>query len=86
MPAYGLAAVALKTLVHDVQLWIEGIPVSRFSYLLFPALGLLLTVTVIRKISGGSLDKGIAMVLKAIAQKSSFIPFRHTYAHIVTSS
>lgn len=82
----GLAAVALKTLVHNVQLWIEGIPISRFSYLLFPALGLLLTVIIIWKVLGGSLEKGIAMVLKAIAQKSSFIPLRHTYAHIITSS
>ncbi|MFT3704944.1 MAG: chloride channel protein [Agriterribacter sp.] len=82
----GLAAVLLKMLVHYVQHWIKIIPVSKFSFLLFPALGLLLTVFIIRHFLGGLLEKGIAMVLKAIAVKSSFIPRRHTYAHIVTSS
>lgn len=84
--ASGLAAVVLKTCVHYVQHWIERIPVSKFSYLLFPAIGLILTVFIIRHFLGGSLDRGIAMVLKAIAGKSSFIPLRHTYAHIITSS
>lgn len=82
----GLAAVLLKTLVHYVQHWIEAIPVSRFSYLLFPALGLVLTVFIIRNFLGGTLERGIAMVLKAVAGKSSFIPLRHTYAHIFTSA
>lgn len=84
--ASGLMAVLLKTLVHYVQHWIERIPVSRFSYLLFPALGLLITVLIVRFLLKGSLEKGIAMVLKAIARKSSFIPLRHTYAHVITSS
>ncbi|HEX5027093.1 MAG TPA: chloride channel protein, partial [Agriterribacter sp.] len=84
--ASGLAAVLLKTLVHYVQQWIEHIPVSQFAFLLFPALGLLLTVIVIRNLMGGTLEKGVAMVLKSIARRSSFIPLRHTYAHIVTSS
>jgi len=35
----GLIAVLLKTLVHYLQHWLKAIPVSRFSYLLFPALG-----------------------------------------------
>lgn len=82
----GLSAVLLKTIVHYVQHWIEVIPVSRFSYLLFPAIGLLLTVFVVNNFFGGVLEKGIPMVLKAIARKSSFIPLKHTYAHIVTSS
>jgi CIC family chloride channel protein len=82
----GLAAVLLKTLVHYLQNWIEGIPVSRFAYLLFPAVGLLLCVLIVRLFFSGQLEKGIAMVLKAIARKSSFIPLSHTYAHVITSS
>lgn len=82
----GLAAVLLKTLVHYVQHWIEIIPVSKFSYLLFPAIGLVLTVFIVNHFLGGAIEKGIPMVLKAIARKSSFIPRRHTYAHIITSS
>jgi chloride channel protein, CIC family len=82
----GLAAVLMKTLVHHLQKSIEDIPVSRFSYLLFPTIGLLATVLIIRFMFRGRIDKGIAMVLKSIARNSSFIPLKHTYQHIITSS
>ncbi len=82
----GLASVLLKTSVHYLQHWITTIPLTRFAYLLFPVLALVLTVLVVRLFFGGYLDKGIAMVLKAIARKSSFIPLSHTYQHLITSS
>ncbi len=82
----GLTAVLLKTIVHHIQHWIKTLPVSDFAYLLFPIIGLILTVWVIHKFFGGHIEKGIAMVLRAIARKSSFIPLRHTYLHIATSS
>lgn len=82
----GLVAVLLKTAVHYIERWISEIPLSRFSYLLFPGLGLLLTVIIIHKFYGGHIEKGIAMVLRSIARRSSFIPFSHTYMHVVTSS
>lgn len=84
--ASGLLAVLLKTLVHYLQHWIEEIPVNRFAYLLFPAIGIILTVFIVRHFFGGYIEKGIAMVLKAIARKSSFIPLNHTYLHVITSS
>ncbi len=84
--ASGLVAVLLKILVHHLQHWIKEIPVSRFSFLLFPAIGLVITVFIIRHFFGGHIEKGIAMVLKAIARKSSFIPLNHTYLHVITSS
>ena len=59
----GIAAVLLKTLVHHIQHWIEAITVSRFAYLLFPAVGLILCVLIIRNFFGGQVEKGIAMVL-----------------------
>jgi len=82
----GLAAVLLKTFVHYLQHWIKEINVSRFAYLLFPALGLLITVFIVRYFFGAQIERGIAMVLRAIAGRSSFIPLSHTYQHIVTSS
>ncbi|MET0243941.1 MAG: chloride channel protein, partial [Flavitalea sp.] len=84
--ASGVAAVILKTVVHYLQHGIEDIPVIWFSYLLFPTLGLLLTVFILKTMFRGRIDKGIAMVLKAIARNSSFIPLKHTYQHIITSS
>ena len=82
----GMVAVLLKTIVHFIQEGIENIPVTRFAYLLFPAIGLLITVFIVQRFFGGYIEKGIAMVLKAIARKSSFIPLKHTYLHIITSS
>lgn len=82
----GLVVVLLKTLVHNIQHWIREIPVSSFAYLLFPSIGLIITVFIIRHFFGGQIEKGIAMVLKAIARKPSFIPLNQTYLHVVTSS
>ncbi|MBL7724890.1 MAG: chloride channel protein [Chitinophagaceae bacterium] len=84
--ASGLIAVLLKSFVHYIQHSIESISLSRFSYLLFPALGLLLSVLLINLFFEGKIEKGIAMVLKAIARRSSYIPFSHTYLHVITSS
>ncbi len=82
----GLTAVLLKTLVHYLQHWIIEIHVSRFAYLLFPVIGLVLTVLMVRTFFGTYMEKGIAMVLRAIARKNSFIPLIHTYQHVITSS
>ncbi len=82
----GLVAVLLKTLVHRIQHWVEEVSFDKYTYLLFPAIGLVITVFIIRYFLGRQIEKGIAMVLKAIARKSSFIPFSHTYSHVVTSS
>lgn len=83
--ASGLVAVILKKLVHYLQRWIEAIPAPP-TYLIFPAIGLLLTVFITRRFFYGSFKRGIAMVLNAIAQKSSFIPRSHTYLHVITSA
>ncbi|PZR29517.1 MAG: chloride channel protein [Citrobacter freundii] len=82
----GLAAVLLKSSVHYLQEWIKHIHLSRFAFLLFPVIGLVLTVLVIRLFFHSHIEKGIAMVLRAIARKSSFIPLKHTYLHMITSS
>ena len=57
----GMVAVLLKTMVHFIQDWIENIPVTRFAYLLFPAIGLLITVFIVQRFFGGYIEKGIAM-------------------------
>ena len=49
----GMVAVLLKTLVHYIQHWIEHIPVTKFAYLLFPTLCLMLTVFIVKRFFGG---------------------------------
>lgn len=82
----GMLAVLLKTAVHYMQHWIDKEHAGSFLYFLFPVAGLLLTVLIMRSFFRGVLEKGIAMVLRAVAKRSSYIPLSHTYAHIVTSS
>src|SRR3954463_9961046 len=82
--ASGLVSVLLKELVHYLQQWIQEIPAPP-AYLIFPAIGLLLTVFVTRYFFRGAFKRGIGMVLNAIAQKASFIPRSHTYLHVITS-
>lgn len=84
--ASGLTAVLLKTMVHYLQHLVEHSTGGKFMYLIFPIVGLIVTVLVIRYFFGGAIERGIAMVLKAIARKASFIPLKHTYLHVITSS
>lgn len=82
----GMLAVLLKSVVHYIQVSIQDMGVSRFAYLFFPLLGLVIVTFIIRQIFRREIERGIAMVLKAIARKSSYIPLSHTYSHMVTSS
>lgn len=84
--ASGLMAVVLKTLVHHLQKIVEDNSIFRFSYLIFPTIGLIITLFIIRHFFGGHIERGIAMVLKSIAGKSSFIEPKHSYLHVITSS
>jgi chloride channel protein, CIC family len=84
--ASGLVAVLLKTAVHALQNLVANNMAQSFAYLVLPTIGLLLTVFIIRFFFGGTIEKGIAMVLKSIARKASFIPRKHTYLHVLTSS
>lgn len=82
----GLAAVLLKTLVHFLQEWIRRPGKGEYTYLFFPTLGLLLVVFLVHKFFHGHLEKGVGMVLRSIAGKSSFIPLSDSYKHILTSA
>lgn len=82
----GLIAVLLKTAVHYVEHLVEDVAQGSYAYLWLPTLGLLLTVWLIQTYFNGHIERGIAMVLRAIARKSSYIPLSHTYAHVLTSS
>ena len=79
----GLVAVLLKIIVHYLQ---KSFSYGEWYYLLLPATGLVLSVFVVRYFFKNTLSRGIAMVLKAIAKKSSYIPTSNIYKHVVTSS
>jgi CIC family chloride channel protein len=82
----GLIAVLLKVMVYNLHIFIEDKLYFNLSYLVLPIMGLLISATIIQVFFKGAIERGIAMVLKSIAQKSSFIPLSHTYLHVITSS
>lgn len=79
----GLVAVLLKMSVHYIQ---EAFSYNEWYYLALPAVGLVLTVFCVHYLFKERMEKGIGMVLRSIAKKSSFIPTSHTYKHLITSA
>jgi chloride channel protein, CIC family len=82
----GMMAVLLKSAVRQVEKVVQHFSGKEYLFLLCPAAGLLLTTWIIQRFFRGHIEKGIAMVLKAIAGKSSFIPSRNNYIHFITSA
>jgi CIC family chloride channel protein len=83
----GLLAVLLKTVVHIIQVNVLGMADNNRWILLFaPMVGILLTILFVKFVLGGSLEKGTAHVLYAIARKSSKLGRSETYSHIITSA
>ncbi len=83
------AVIVLKTFAHWVfsfATYINGILKLSFINSVLPIAGLLLTVFVIKKLLGGTIEKGTSQILYAVAKKASIIPQKQMYAHIVTSS
>lgn len=82
----GMMAVLLKRSVRQVERLVQHFNGKEYLFLLCPAAGLLLTTWIIQRFFRGHIEKGIAMVLKSIAGKSSFIPARNNYIHFITSA
>ena len=87
----GLAAVALKTVVHMLVGWLRNVRLVELGdvnvlWLLLPAVGILLTVLYERFIAGGSIGHGIPSVLLAISRHSGRLPLRNVFNPLVASS
>ena len=88
----GISVIILKTFAHWVFTSATYIAnyATIFKYgiikVTLPIIGIVLTVFVIRKFLGGSLEKGTSQILYAVAKKASIIPKKQLYAQIITSS
>ncbi|TXK51928.1 chloride channel protein [Pontibacter qinzhouensis] len=84
----GLAAVALKMLVHYLQellaygnrlldqpLWLVAFPIA----------GILLTVFLVQTLFKGQIGRGTANILFIISQKSSLVERHKMFSHVLTS-
>ncbi|WP_161887786.1 chloride channel protein [Pontibacter russatus] len=85
----GLAAVVLKSLVHYIQLLLaygNRLLDQPYWLVIFPILGILLTVLVVQSLFRGSIGRGTANVLFSISQKSSLVERHKVYSHMLTSA
>jgi len=84
-----VAVIVLKTFAHWVFLFATSINATlKLSFInsLLPIIGILLTVFVVKKFLGGTIEKGTSQILFAVAKKASIIPKKQMYAQIITSS
>ncbi len=83
------AVIVLKTFAHwvfSIATSINGILKLSFINSILPIFGILLTVFVIKRVLGGTIEKGTSQILYAVAKKASIIPRKQMYAQILTSS
>ena len=83
------AVIVLKSFAHWVfsfATYINGTLKLSFINSILPIIGILLTVFVVKKVLGGTIEKGTSQILYAVAKKASIIPRKQMYAQIVTSS
>ena len=84
-----IAVTILKLFAHSVVEFAGYITrLLRLPYVssILPIIGILLTVLVIQKFLNGSIEKGTAQIMIAVAKRSGFMPKKQMYAQIITSS
>jgi chloride channel protein, CIC family len=84
----GLAAVLLKMLIHYIRIGITynyKIPFQNYLYLIFPLMGIVLTVYYVKRFAKGKSSKGTSVILYSIAKKQSYLPKEQMYNPIITS-
>jgi len=83
-----LAAIILKTFVHfmhRIPEYFFGVSGNHVWYLLLPAMGIILTVMVVRLFFKGKIEKGLGSILFSIVRRSGRVEENKMYSHIITS-
>lgn len=87
--ASGLAAVLLKFLIGFIGHLVEStvqVTQANWQYLVFPAVGILLSALYVRYLVRDNISHGVTRVLYAIALKKSRLKVKNMYASLVASS
>ncbi len=87
----GLAAVLLKTFVHVINKWLLQFNVPTFVggnllILIYPAIGIILTILFVRYAVKGQIGHGLPSVLLSLSRKKGFLPARNMYSSLVAST
>ena len=82
-----LVAAFLKFIIHVVESFIlQNIEDHHYLYLLFPALGILLSLLFVRYIVRDDISHGVTKVLSSISQRKSRIKPHNTWTSIIASA
>lgn len=87
----GLAAVTLKTLVHYASLVVTKMGMltpfgGNVMMLIFPLVGIALTVLFVRYVVRGNIGHGLPSVLLAISRNKSRLPSKNMYTSLIAST
>lgn len=87
----GIAAALLKTAVHAVNQFLLQFGFSTSlsgngMMLIYPALGILLTMLFVKYVVHGHIGHGLPSVLLAISRKQGFLPPRNMWTSLVAST
>lgn len=85
----GLAALTLKNLIHFVEIkitkWVTIDSIS-YWYLIYPMIGIFLTVIFVRYIVKDNIGHGVAKILFSISRKNSRLKPHNSYTSMIASS
>lgn len=87
-----IAVIVLKTFAHWVFKFATYVTIHANFFkvgiikIMLPVIGIMLTVFVVKRFLGGTIEKGTSQILYAVAKKASIIPRKQMYAQILTSS
>ena len=85
----GLAAVLLESLVraihHGLTSWFDG-SLDNFLYLVYPGIGMLLSLILLRFVIKDNIGHGVTKVLVAVSKNDSRIKPHNMWSSILTSS
>jgi len=85
----GLSAIILKSFVHFFQESLTSLSTFGnyyFLYLVYPAIGIFLTLLYLHIFHRGKISKGISNIIYAVSRNSAEVPRSNTYSHIITSA
>ena len=84
----GIAAVTIKNLTHLIQELLEGELIRNYHqafYFIFPLIGLLLTLLVIKYVIKQNVSHGIPSTLHAISKRKGIMKVHKIYSSIITA-
>lgn len=85
----GLAALLLKALIHFISSFLNShvnIAGANYTYLIYPVIGIFLTMLFVRYIVKDNIGHGVTRVLYAISQNKSRLKKHNMYSSLIASS